>query len=119
MTIEELDAIFFPAAFPLRGGTCSLDYVSLAPTDYPDAFRMTIRLVVWNDSGNSIEDVKEQEIYCGTFGADRARIETFLKAYEYVLGRVFTYSKAVVVMLMPHDLFEMTALKLVKAQRKE
>ena len=122
MSAEELDAIFRDC-FPLRGGQCSLEYVSVAATDEPDSFRVTLRFVVWNENPNgtqSIEDIKEQEVWCPTFGADRARITTFLKAYDYVLGRVFTHApKSELVTLMPHDLFDMRALDLARTERED
>jgi hypothetical protein len=117
MSVDELDAIFRDK-FPLRHDPYSLEYVSLAPTPHANAFRVTIRIIQWSP-GNVIEDVKEQELYCATFGADRARIETFLDAYDYVLGRVFTYAAPLVASLMPHELFDMTALKLDKVRRKD
>src|SRR5687767_7850277 len=121
MSVDELDAIFRDS-FPLREGGCSLEYVSIAATDDPGSHRLTLRLVVWDerpDGTMSIEDIKEQELHCVTYGSDRARIDTFLKAYDHVVGLVFTHSRETVKMLMPHDLFSMTALKLAKTRTKE
>ena len=119
MSVEELDAIFRDS-FPMKGGCCSLEYVSVAATDELHSFRVTLRLVAWSELGGTIEDIKEQEVWCPTFGADRARIVTFFKAYDYVLGRVFAHSpKAELATLMPHELFDMRALRLARPERED
>jgi hypothetical protein len=121
MTIDELRELL-RTNFPIQSQDqrMTLEFVDLA--EHPDdGVRTVLRLIVWDVEADSrmIRDVKEQEVEFASRGKlpERARLEAYLRALAHVATRVLATSQAE--WLMPHELFDTSPLKLVKASSEQ
>ena len=82
---------------------------------------MVVRLVVWDvgpDGAQSIRDIKEQDVYLGMpLECTLDRLAIYLAALERVLADVLETPQLET--LMPHDILDLSALKLARASSVE
>jgi hypothetical protein len=105
--------------FPMRASNelASLEFVEITEREQRGDFGVVVRLVIWDSSdGNlTIRDIKEQDVFLDMpIECTLDRLGTYLAALEVVLVEVLASKNADY--LMPHDLLDLSALELVRAQ---
>ena len=108
------------AGFPIRASNdlASLEFVEITERERRGDFGVVVRLIVWEPSTDdklSIRDVKEQDVFLDMpIECTLARLGIYLAALQTVLADVLASKH--VELLMPHELLDFSALKLVRAQ---
>lgn len=116
LELENVMRTWFPMC--ASNDLASLEFVEITEREQRGDFGVVVRLIIWEPAGEdklSIRDVKEQDVFLDMpIECTLARLDIYLRALQAVLADVLASKQ--VEYLMPHDVVDFSALKLVRAQ---